>query len=174
VGLTAVAGNGKRDRYAVTTELRLPVLDQLTLSLSGRYDKFSPDGAKSYDKPTYNIGFEYRPFESLLIRGKYGTAFKAPTLADNFQGMSGYYNYVVDYYNCAIRGYSPENVDNCPTNYTSRQFKGTTSGSTDLKPMTADVWSYGFVWSPLAKLSVSADFCTGTSRTKSAPRMPTV
>lgn len=157
-GTTAVAGSGKRDRYAVTTELRLPVLDQLTFSLSGRYDKFSPDGAKSYDKPTYNIGFEYRPFESLLLRGKYGTAFKAPTLADNFQGMSGYYSYVVDYYNCAIRGYGPENVDSCSPQYTSRQFKGTTSGSVDLKPMTADVWSYGLVWSPLAKLSVSADF----------------
>ena len=35
---TSVAGDGRRNRYAGTTELRLPVLQQVTIDLSGRYD----------------------------------------------------------------------------------------------------------------------------------------
>ena len=37
---TATAGDGHRNRYAGTTELRLPVLQQVTLDLSGRYDDY--------------------------------------------------------------------------------------------------------------------------------------
>jgi outer membrane receptor protein involved in Fe transport len=53
------------------------------------------------------LGVEYRPIESLLFRGKYGTAFKAPTLADQFQGLSGFYSTTTDYYNCGLLGFDP-------------------------------------------------------------------
>ena len=157
-GQTAVAGGGERDRYAVTGELRLPVLEPLTISLSGRYDKFTPSGAETVDKPTYSIGIEYRPVESLLFRGKYGTAFKAPTLADQFQGTSGYYSFVTDFYNCFQLGFDPGNVQNCPAAHSNRQFFGETEGTIDLEPLTAKVWSYGVVWAPTAKFSLSADY----------------
>ncbi|WP_240318614.1 TonB-dependent receptor [Lysobacter sp. TY2-98] len=156
-GTTSVSGGGARNRYAAIGELRLPVFKPLTLSLSSRYDKFDPDGAETVSKATYSLGFEYRPVESLLFRGKYGTAFKAPTLADQFQGESGYYSFVTDYYACQQRGFTPAEIDNCPARYTSVQYFGTTSGSLDLRPMNADVWSGGVVWAPTAKFSVGAD-----------------
>jgi hypothetical protein len=43
-GTTAVSGIGSRSRYAVTSELRLPVWDALTVSLSGRYDSYKVAG----------------------------------------------------------------------------------------------------------------------------------
>ncbi|MFZ5656680.1 MAG: TonB-dependent receptor plug domain-containing protein [Pseudomonadota bacterium] len=156
-GTTAVSGGGNRDRYAAIGELRLPVLEPLTVSLSSRYDRFAPDGADSVGKATYSLGLEYRPVQSLLLRGKYGTAFKAPTLADQFQGESGYYSFVPDYYSCQQQGYGPSDIDNCPARYSSVQYFGTTSGSLDLRPMNADVWSAGVVWAPTAKFSVGAD-----------------
>ncbi|WP_251269469.1 TonB-dependent receptor domain-containing protein, partial [Enterobacter hormaechei] len=74
--------------------------DMLTVTASGRYDNFKIAG-HTVDKPTYSIGLEFRPFESLLVRGKYGTAFRAPSLPDAFQGKSGYYaNGSKDYYRC--------------------------------------------------------------------------
>jgi outer membrane receptor protein involved in Fe transport len=156
-GTTSVSGGGERDRYAAIGELRLPVLDPLTLSLSSRYDKFSPDGAKSVAKATYSLGVEYRPLQSLLLRGKYGTAFKAPTLADQFQGESGYYSFVPDYYSCQLQGFGPGEIDDCPARFSSVQYFGTTSGNLDLRPMNADVWSAGVVWAPTARFSVGAD-----------------
>jgi outer membrane receptor protein involved in Fe transport len=156
-GQTAVSGGGDRDRYAITSELRLPVWEPLTITLAGRYDAFKASG-RTIDKPTYSIGLEYRPFESLMFRGKYGTAFRAPTLSDLYQGQSGYYNVVADYYQCSLRGFAPDQVDNCPNAYSSRQFFGTQSGSVDLKPINADVWSLGFVWSPVDRMALTVDY----------------
>lgn len=156
-GTTAVSGSGTRTRYAVTSELRLPLWEPLTVTASARYDAFRSAG-KTIDKPTYALGVEFRPFESLMLRGKYGTAFKAPTLADQFQGKSGFYSNTVDYYNCAKLGFDPGNIISCPAVFSDAQYKGETSGNADLKPINAKVWSYGVVWAPTAKLSFSADY----------------
>ena len=155
-GTTSVAGSGSRSRYAVTGEMRLPVWDALTVSLSGRYDSFKVSGEK-VSKPTYSLGIEYRPIESLLFRGKYGTAFKAPTLSDLYQGLSGYYSFVTDYYQCALAGFGPDDIDNCPNQYANRQYFGQVSGNPDLQPINADVWSAGAVWSPFDRSSISID-----------------
>ena len=156
-GTTAVSGAGKRSRYAVTSELRLPVLEPLTITASARYDGFRAAG-REISKPTYAMGIEYRPVESLLLRGKYGTAFKAPTLADQFQGTSGFYSTTTDYYNCALLGFDAGEVAQCPARFSDLQYFGEQSGNPDLKPINAKVWSYGVVWAPTAKFSVSADY----------------
>jgi iron complex outermembrane receptor protein len=156
-GTTAVSGAGSRTRYAVTGELRMPVAKMLTVTASGRYDSFSAAGSR-ISKPTYALGVEFRPIESLLFRGKYGTAFKAPTLADQFQGLSGFYNFTTDYYNCALLGFDPGNVINCPARYSNVQYFGQQAGNPALKPINAKVWSYGVVWAPTADFSISADY----------------
>ncbi|UII63004.1 TonB-dependent receptor [Xanthomonas translucens] len=156
-GLSSVAGGGDRDRYALTSELRMPVFEPLTITLAGRYDAFKASG-RTIDKPTYSIALEYRPFESLLLRGKYGTAFRAPTLSDLYQSKSGYYSSVIDYYQCAQRGFLPGNTEKCPSTYSSHQFKGTQSGNLDLKPINADVWSVGLVWSPVDRMALTVDY----------------
>ncbi len=156
-GKTSVNGEGDRDRYAVTGELRLPLWNPLTVTVSGRYDAFHVEG-NVIDKPTYSLGIEYRPIESLLLRGKYGTAFRAPTLSDVYQGMSGYYSSTTDYYRCSLQdpSYTPGNTDDCT--YDSSQFFGQQSGSPDLRPIEADVWNAGFVWAPVHNLSLSVDY----------------
>jgi outer membrane receptor protein involved in Fe transport len=156
-GTTDVQGAGHRSRYAATTELKFPLLSQLTLDVSGRFDNYKVSG-ENIHHGTYNLGLEYRPFESLLLRGRYGTAFKVPTLADEYQGLSGYYSSVADYLNCARMGFGPDTVADCKTPYDSTQYFGQQSGSTTLEPITAKVWSYGFVWAPISKLSVSVDY----------------
>lgn len=156
-GTTDVQGAGHRSRYAATTEFRAPLLSQLTLDVSGRWDNYHVDG-QDVHHGTYNIGLEYRPFESLLLRGRYGTAFKVPTLSDEFQGLSGFYSSVPDYLNCARLGFGPDNIANCPSPYDLQQYFGQQSGSTKLQPITATVWTYGFVWAPIDRMSVSVDY----------------
>jgi len=157
-GTTSISGSGSRSRYAVLGEMRLPVWDPLTISLSGRYDSYKVSGEK-VSKPTYNLGIEYRPFESLLFRGQYGTAFKAPTLSDEFQGVSGFYSSAIDYTQCAALGFDPTVAgEQCPQRFSSAQYFGTQRGNPELEPITADVWSYGVVWAPTAKFSIGADY----------------
>jgi outer membrane receptor protein involved in Fe transport len=156
-GTTAVQGAGHRSRYAGTLEARAPLLQQLTADASLRYDSYDVAG-KQVDKPTWNTSLEYRPWETLLLRGKVGTAFKAPSLADQFQGLSGFYSSTVDYYNCAALGYTGGAIDKCPARYSNAQYYGQQSGNPNLKPIEARAWSYGVVWSPLPRFSLSADY----------------
>ncbi|TAL82362.1 MAG: TonB-dependent receptor [Rhodanobacter sp.] len=156
-GQTDVQGAGHRSRYALTSELRLPVLSQLTFDLSARHDGYKVAG-NSLGKTTYMAGVEYRPTKTVLFRGRYGTAFKVPTLPDEFQGLSGYYTRVVDYYNCAQLGYDPSQVGNCPARYSNHQTFGQQSGNTKLQPINAKVWSYGVVWAPTGNLNFTVDY----------------
>lgn len=153
-GYTAVAGAGHRSRYAATAELRMPVAKMLTVTTSGRYDSFKVGGDK-VDKATYMLGLEFRPINSFLLRGRVGTAFKAPTLSDEFQGESGFYVAANDYWRCEQAGYTGTNIGDCP--YNDYVF-GTTSGNTKLKPINANVWNIGLVWSPSADFSFTADY----------------
>jgi outer membrane receptor protein involved in Fe transport len=157
-GTSATPGAGHRSRYAATTELRLPLMEQVTMDLSGRYDSYNVEG-KTVSHPTFNAGVEYRPIDTLLFRGRYGSAFKAPTLADEFQRPSGYYNSVTDYVNCARLGYAPGvAASNCPSPYDATQYQGQTYGNPALEPITAKVWSYGFVWAPIEHMSFAVDY----------------
>ncbi len=151
---TATAGDGHRNRYAGTSEVRLPVLKQLTLDISGRYDDYKlPD--TSVSKFTYNLGLEYRPLDTVLVRGRYGTAFKSPTLADEFQGASGFFtSNTTDYYYCLT--HPPKTVAGCQQ--TQLSIQGVTSGNTALKPINATVWDVGVVWSPIESSNFSIDY----------------
>ncbi|KFN49021.1 TonB-dependent receptor plug domain-containing protein [Arenimonas composti] len=157
-GTTAVAGDGDRTRYSLTGELRTPWHDMFTTTVSARYDAYDVEG-HTIDAPTWSFGAEFRPTDTILLRGKFGTAFRAPTLADLYQGASGYYSFVTDYYRCALQGYDyAEAPVSCPGADSNRQFFGTQSGSTDLKPIDADVWTVGIVLAPFERFSVALDY----------------
>jgi iron complex outermembrane recepter protein len=148
------ASFGSRTRSALTTELRLPVVDQLTVNASGRYDAYHVEGG-SLHKATYTLGLEYRPTNALLARARFGTAFKAPTLSDQFQGLSGFYTGATDYWQCAVNDYTGANLANCP--YGSYIF-GETGGNAKLQPITAKVWNAGIVWTPIAHATLDIDY----------------
>jgi iron complex outermembrane recepter protein len=154
-GYTSVAGSGHRSHYAATTELKLPLVSTLTADLSGRYDDFHVAG-NNVTKFTYNAGLQYRPVEMLLLRGRYGTAFKMPTLADEYQGKSGFFVGANDYYYCATQGFTGSALPNCHQ-YQESIF-GLTSGNPALKPITATVWDLGFILTPIERLNITADY----------------
>ena len=156
---TATAGSGHRSHYAGTAELRLPVLSTVVVDLSNRYDAYKVDGS-SVTRDTYNFGVEYRPLKAVLLRGRYGTSFKSPTLSDQFQGQSGFFQTINDYYTCAKKGFTGTNIGNCPQANIS--VFGTTSGNPKLQPITAKNWSVGTVWTPLERLAVKLDYLSWT------------
>lgn len=151
-GLTGTSGGGTRSHYASAFQLNMPVLKQVTLDLSGRYDHYSISGG-SNSKFTYRAGIEYRPFDTLLLRGNYSTSFLAPDMSALFLGPTGNYQQVTDYYLCAVQN----NNQNCAADYT-QQVQGQNLSNRHLRPTTASSYTFGFVWAPIKNFSWTTDF----------------
>jgi len=156
LNLTGTGGGGERDRYAVGAELSVPIFDSLRATLAGRYDKYDDitdvDGAA-----TWQAGLEWRPFESLLIRGNYGTSFRAPDMHYVFAEQSGSFSTVFDEYACREAGRSTSecNVTGDETVYTAF---GIRQGTPGLREETGESWTAGFVWDIMDGMSTTVDY----------------
>ncbi|MFD2164907.1 TonB-dependent receptor plug domain-containing protein [Thalassotalea euphylliae] len=75
-GFGSSLSEADRQQWAAFAEFYVPVTDELELQLAGRYDDYDDFG------DTFNpkIGFSYRPTDSLILRGSWSTAFRAPSL----------------------------------------------------------------------------------------------
>lgn len=153
-GFTGTGGGGKRDRYAAGIEFRAPIFDSLTASLAGRYDKYDDITAVD-DAITYNFGLEWRPFETLLLRGSYGTSFRAPDMHFVFADPSGFFTTVTDEYLC--RRDEP-GVPLAQCTVPQANPSGNRQGNPNLKEEEGKSWTYGLVWDAFPGFSLSVDY----------------
>jgi iron complex outermembrane recepter protein len=147
---------GSRNRYGVGAEFNIPILPMLTATAATRFDSYSYNGTSS-GKVTYNSGLEFRPIQSLLIRGSFGTGFRAPDLSYLYAGPSGSSGGGIDYYLC--RSQQPSTAptfDDCK--YNDVYFDAASHGSTALKDETSTSFTYGVVFSPWRTLQLSVDY----------------
>lgn len=148
------SGQGSRSRWAVASELRMPVLPSLNISVAGRYDRYNFAGREPA-KLTWSTGLEWRPLDSLLVRGSYGTAFRAPDLHYVFTGPGNDETSAPDYWRCAEeQGDLP--FDDC--DYSSEGIIRSRDGNKDLLPETSKSWTAGVVWSPASWFDLSVDW----------------
>jgi iron complex outermembrane receptor protein len=124
-----------RDSRALFAEGRVPLLgnrgdpqagDRLALTVAVRYDRYSDFGSKT----TPQYGAEWRPFHTLLIRGSYAKAFKAPTLLDLHSPVTSSQQIVLD-----------PRMGNA-----SDVVLGTFGGNTQLQPETGQSRTFGFTY----------------------------
>lgn len=146
-----ISGDGDRNFLAGVGELRLPVARFATLSGSIRYDRYFVDDIQT-GKASYNIAAEVRPLRQVMLRARYGTAFKAPTLADLYQGASTQLAYGTDFARCAAQGISSSD---CAINV---PYSVLLSGNPALRPITANVADLGIVLNPVARVEISIDY----------------
>jgi iron complex outermembrane receptor protein len=85
--------NAKLDTYSLTTssafgehtvkagyfELLAPVLNQLEINVSGRYDDYS----EGFSHFSPKVGAKFTPMRQLAFRGTYSKGFRAPTFAES-------------------------------------------------------------------------------------------
>jgi outer membrane receptor protein involved in Fe transport len=156
-GLHNTGADGSRTHEGAGAEISVPVFKQLTVNAAGRIDNYKYSDT-STGKFTYSAGVEYRPFQSLLIRGSYSTGFRAPDLSYLYAGVSGSSSSGTDYYLC--RRDEPETgpdfADNCSNGDVS--FNGRSKGSTALKDETSVSQTYGVVFAPFNTLKLSVDY----------------
>lgn len=143
---------GKRDVYAVYSELNVPVTKQLDITAALRYDKYSDFGNTVNPK----FGVRFQPMKSLLLRASYSTGFRAPSLYE-LNASQAYTNTgtVSDPVNCPngnpIAGKS--RALNCNV-----QFQRLTGGNKELEPEKAKNFTFGVIYEPTASLTFGVDF----------------
>ena len=155
-------GGGERDRFALGVEFSIPIFSTLNAQIAGRYDKYD-DVTSVDDAVTWNAGLEWRPVDSLLLRGSYATSFRAPDMHYVFADESGFFQGVFDEYRCRLENdndyafcrQEQSNADNPDYSYSPA---GRRSGNKDLEEETAKSWTAGFVWNITDDLSVQADY----------------
>jgi len=146
----------------------VPAFEELTVNLSTRYTDDEIYGSSTTE--SYKLG--WRPVESLLIRGTFGTSFRAPNLRELYleaqsrfnnslfdpcfipeealDPLSGGYNpaldnrdqHVLD--NCLANGVDPTLANNGGFNVFSVEVA--VGGALDLQAEESESWSAGFSW----------------------------
>lgn len=153
----ATVAQGQRDLYAGGLEFQVPVTHNFNANLSGRYDRYSLQGGGGNGKFTYKVGLEFRPIDTLLLRGSYATAFRSPDMYYLYSSESSGFTTATDYYLCRSAGYSSDNYDDCAQSDGS--IRSVSSGNRNLKDITAKTFTYGAVWSTLDNaLTLSLDY----------------
>jgi len=152
-----VSASGSRDHSGVGAEIKTPILEKVMLSAATRFDRYTY-GDTSSSKATYSLGLEYRPIPSLLLRGAFGTGFRAPDLAYLYAGLSNSSSGGTDYYLCRLNEPSsgPDFANNCSLGDVG--FNGRSTGNIALKDETSQSLNLGFVWAPVRGLEFSADY----------------
>ena len=146
----------------------LPGITELTLNLSARYTDTEYAGTAS----TYAAKLGWRPFNSLLVRGTFGTSFRAPNVREQFlKGQSGFatladpcavpdaaYDPIGGYdssqdgrdaitlANCVAAGVDPTTFGNGQISAYSVEVFQTGATANPLDPETSESYSYGFVF----------------------------
>lgn len=155
---------GDRDRMAVGAEFSIPLLTSLTFNAAARYDKYDDITAVD-DAITYQLGLEYRPFDSLLLRSSYATSFRAPDMQLVYAEGAASFSNILDTYACragvgVADGRGPRTTAQCnaigdPTIYSSQT---TIRGNPQLEEESGKSFTAGFVWDVMDNLSFTADY----------------
>ncbi len=160
-GRTATEGSFSLDEYYL--ELNIPLLKDvpfsqlLELSVAGRYSDYSNFG----DTTNYKAGFKWKPIDDLLIRGNYAEGFRAPSIAESFQGISDSFPPLTDPCSRAPVGnnfaaLTPEQQQRCLASGVpaggydqgSSQIRISVGGNPNLSPEVATNKTLGLVYSP--------------------------
>ena len=173
----AVPLQAHRKNYAVFGEMLFLPAKNLEITLSGRYDKYGKafsdynwavnadpvtginprvaagDVGNSFNGTTYKAQFKFTPVDDVLLRGSYGTGFRAPTLTDLIGPLSNAGS--SNSFACPFPG-----IPTClpgAAQYDLVSGGNGDSGSTGLKPEKSKQWTVGFRVDPIRGLSLGAD-----------------
>ena len=141
------SADGKRNVSAVFVELSAPVLPGLETQFAGRVDSYSDFGSKFTPK----VGFKWKPFKAVALRGTYAEGFRAPSLTETSGSpVRGFYNGIRDPKLCLV---ASDANPNC-----NLQIPGTSGSNPNLKPETSKSFTLGVIVEPMDNLSLAVDY----------------
>ncbi|NVM76431.1 iron complex outermembrane receptor protein [Duganella sp. SG902] len=175
-GTGSQALDASRKNWGAFAELLMPVAKTLETTAAVRYDSYdaveknnvsydpsgkaAPSGKLGEDvaKATYKLSARWTPVQSLLVRGSYGTGFKAPTLnniADPLKNAGS-----SNAFPCPVKSPDPRAVYCRPgsSEYGLLDTGNPNTGDKALKAETSKQATLGFRVEPTTSLSVGLDW----------------
>jgi iron complex outermembrane receptor protein len=168
----------ERDNWAAYAEWFFPITKTLEATASVRYDHYDKthsnwvfstelnpvtglydqladaDLGNTFSKTTYKVSARWLPIQTLLVRGSWGTGFRAPAMTD-IAGALVFAGSTTGSYACPFPG-----TPGCrpgSAQYDLLAGPNGLSGDNGLKPETSKQWTAGARWDPFKGLSIGAD-----------------
>ncbi len=142
-GLTS-ASKGDRDVLSAFVEYSMPATEDLELQVAARLENYDTHGNTLDPK----LGFRYQVNDMWMIRGSTGTAFRAPSLAENYIADNVTFQGLIDTERCNAVGLS------CTANDTQIN----AGGNPELDPETASFFNLGAAAQITDDLSMTIDY----------------
>ncbi|MEL4275045.1 TonB-dependent receptor [Shewanella xiamenensis] len=138
MGKGGSSAQGEREQYASYAEVAVPVIENLTVTLAGRYDYYD-DESDVGGQFSPQVAVEYRPIDSLLLRGLYAETFRAPDMQRLFGEPTSAYSTVIDTPTCEASGPGPacDKIESLPI---------TIGANPELEAETGKNYNLGMVW----------------------------
>ncbi len=175
-GAGAQALEASRKNWGTYGELQMPVTKQLDVTAAVRYDSydavskentsFDVDGnaakpgeqGTSVSKATYKLSAQFRPSKEVMLRGSYGTGFKAPTMNNISDPLKN--GGSSNFFDCPITKATDPRFPYCRGNseYGLLTKGNPTTGADALKPETSKQAAFGIRLEPVDMLSIGVDF----------------
>ena len=143
-GTEATQANASRDNTSLYAELAIPAMENLEVQLAVRYEDYSDFGSTTNPK----VAFRWVPADNVVVRGSYGTAFRAPSLHQLGLGRTDESPNLVDTVRCAAVGLGCQ-----PQEYTA-----VFEGNPDLGPEESDSYNLGAVFEVSDDFNISVDY----------------
>lgn len=140
---------GNRTVASAFAELGMPVLDNVEVNVSGRYDRYSDFGGNFSPK----IGVKFTPIKTVALRATVSKGFRAPSFSESGNSASqGFTNFSFTNYPDFVAAHGG-------SEYTKTySLSNITAANPDLKPEKSTSYTLGAVWAPTRSFSVSLDY----------------
>ncbi|MFN3302965.1 MAG: TonB-dependent receptor plug domain-containing protein [Roseateles sp.] len=76
---------GSRKVYGLFGEVNMPVLKDVEVNLSGRYDNYKNSFGTSFNSFSPKASVRYQPMKDVVLRGSVAKGYRAPTLYENLR-----------------------------------------------------------------------------------------
>ncbi|CAN5306728.1 hypothetical protein BH11PSE2_BH11PSE2_08560 [soil metagenome] len=155
LALTTSAAFGEHTVSAAYFEVEAPILEQVDLSFSGRYDDYS----EGFSHFSPKVGIKYTPFKQLAFRGTWSEGFRAPTFAESGprSAFAGFASFTP---NAAFQLQHGGLTSGGNTNPYALAYNlgGGFAGNPALKPEISNAFTIGAIAQPLKWLSMTVDY----------------
>jgi iron complex outermembrane receptor protein len=152
--VNTVAAKGKRHVQSAFFEIDAPILDSLTVNLSGRYDDYSTGQNNLSPK----IGVEFQPIDMLKLRGTYSEGFRIASFNEAYgEPTTGYVSHTVSAATAGGPAFLAAHGNNA---YASQSYSYglTATGNAALNPEESKAYTAGIVLEPIDGLNVTVDY----------------
>jgi len=168
--------DASRDSWGTFAELLMPVIKGLDVTAAVRYDSYeavqkhntsydvdgnpSRPGKQGTDvsKSTYKLSARWQPRKEVMVRGSYGTGFKAPTMNDIADPLANFGS--SNFFACPITKPTDARFPYCRgvSEYGLLTKGNPSTGADALRPETSTQYTFGVRLEPADALSFGVDF----------------